>query len=54
MELNLFFLKLSLLSWDEPNGKKFGIEKKGRDTVITIGRHDLWVIPRNSNSFFQL
>ena len=53
MDMNLFFIKLSLLTWDTPNGKKFGIDKKGADTVITIGRHELWVIPRSSSSFLD-
>ncbi len=53
MEMNLFFIKLYFGQWDTPSGKKFGIDKKGADTVITIGRHELWVIPRSSSSFFD-
>ena len=53
MELNFLFFKLYLGSWDTSNGKKFGIDKKGNDVVVTFGRHELWVIPRSSSSFFD-
>ncbi len=53
MIVNFYFIKLHLLTWDSSNGKKFGIEKKGDDTVITFGRRELWVIPRSSTSYFE-
>ena len=51
MKLNLYFIKLDLLSWSKETKNKFSIMKERDDTVIYFGRHELWVIPRYSKSF---
>ena len=51
MQLNLFFWKIDFLSWSDETKNRFSIEKDNDDTVITFGRHELWVIPRYSKSF---
>ena len=53
LNLNLFFWRFELISFPKnQTDNKFYAQKEDDDYCISYGRHELWVIPRNSISYF--
>ena len=53
MSVNLYFWRAELLTWETSSKYKIQMIKEQDDYCIILGRRELWLIPRNSNSFFQ-
>jgi len=51
--MNLFFFKVDWLCWSKDTRSRFSFMRERDDYCLTFGRHEIWVIPRYSTSFFQ-